>query len=666
MNKAIFITVRTNSTRLPRKALIEISGVPTITRVIRRMKRSTLKDFIVLCTTTEKDDDVLATIAQQEDIRYFRGSVNDKLERWNGAATYYAVEFFVTADGDDLFCEPELIDLAFQQYEKNKADFIEGSELACGAFTYGIKASALSRVCEIKDTDDTEMMWTYFKNTNLFQCEELQGINAIYKRPDIRITLDYPDDLMFFTRVIEHFEQYDPNAIYSLSDIIHYLDQNPHIIKINQYLMTIFLDNQKKKTTLKIKNPTLAKNANIGKFTGNEIKYVTEVLESEMKSATGGSWNNRLEKMFAKKFNAKYAVAQNSGTSALHSCLSAAGVGPGDEVISPAITVIMNTLATLYQNAVPVYVDIDPETFNIDPKDIEKKITPRTKAIFTVSLYGLSPDMDPIMEIAKKHNLVVIEDNAQCFLGYYKGRVAGSIGHMSIFSFENSKHISVGEGGIIITSDETLAERARKCGGIGFKNLQAEEGRVKLNEEVFQDPAYKRHDYLGWNYRLTEVCAAIAVAQLERLEEIVEKRKQIAQMYDLAIKGCPWLIPQKIPAGYIHSYWTYAIKYEGEIAIGVSWKDFYKTYKEMGGDGFYAAWSLPYLEPIIANGNYYGKGSHYTGPKFEYLNQYKIGSCPIAESIQPKIMQFKTNYRDISLAEQKIESLKKTIEKFKK
>ena len=399
-----------------------------------------------------------------------------------------------------------------------------------------------------------------------------------------------------------------------------------------------------------------------GKYIGNELKYVTEVLASDMKSATGGNWNKRLETMFAEKFEVKYAIACNSGTSALHSCLSAAGIGPGDEVISPAITVMMNTFATLYQNATPVYADVDPDTFNIDPKDVEKKITPKTKAIFTVSLYGLPADTDPIMKLAKKHNLFVIEDNAECYLSTYKGRMAGSIGHMSIFSFENSKHISVGEGGIIITNDEKLAERARKCAGIGYKNLRAGEGRVKLNEEVFQDPDYKRHDYLGWNYRLPEVNAAIAVAQLERLDELVERRRQAAKFYEDAIQGCNWIIPQKIPEGCTHSYWTYAVKYEGEKAIGVPWKEFYRTYKEMGGDGFYAAWSVSYLEPVMADGNYYGRGSHYTGPRIKY----EKGLCPVAESLQPKLMQFKTNYRDLELAKMKAEALRKTIEKFEK
>lgn len=401
-----------------------------------------------------------------------------------------------------------------------------------------------------------------------------------------------------------------------------------------------------------------------GKFVGNELKYVRKVLESDMKSATSGGWNHRLETMFAKRFNRRYGIAHNSGTSALHSCLSAIGVGPGDEVISPALTVMMDAFVTLHQNAIPVFADIDPETFNVDPEDIRRKITPRTKAIIAVHLYGLPADMGAIMEIAKEHDIPVIEDSAQCYLGMHERRLAGSIGHFSIFSFENTKHISVGEGGIVLTDDEIMAEKVRKCGGIGFKNLTAGGGRIRLNEDVFQDPDYKRHDTLGWNYRLPELNAAVAVAQLERLDEIVEKRIIIANYFEDAIDGCSWLVPQKVPAGYISSYWSYALMYEGEEAIGVSWREFRKSYIENGGDGFYAAWSVPYLEPVMQNGYYYGKECPIKCPHYEGNVSYQEGLCPIAESIQPKIMQFKTNYRDTELAKSKANALRKTIKNF--
>lgn len=251
MNKAIFITVRTNSSRLAQKALLEIKGIPTIEHLIKRVKRSSGTDFIILCTTELKEDDVLCQIAERNYILYFRGSVTDKLKRWLRAATKYHIDFFVTADGDDLFCEPELIDLAFKQYEERHPDFIESSNVICGAFTYGIKASALKKVCKIKDTDDTEMMWVYFKDTKMFQVEELEGVDKIYQRPDIRMTLDYPDDFRFFTNVIENFGSIKKD--FNLRDIIKYLDENPDVIQINQHLKDEWAANQKKKTRLVLK-----------------------------------------------------------------------------------------------------------------------------------------------------------------------------------------------------------------------------------------------------------------------------------------------------------------------------------------------------------------------------------------------------------------------------
>lgn len=251
MKKAIFITVRTRSIRLPQKALIKINNITTIEHLVERVKRSQGKDSIIFCTTEEKEDDVLVEIAKKHGIEYFRGSTKDKLERWRGAVEKFGVEFFVTADGDDLFCEPELIDLAFKQYKRNEPDFIEAKGLACGAFTYGIKASALKKVCEIKDTDDTEMMWIYFKDTGLFNCEELQNIPEIYRRPEIRMTLDYPDDLKFFEAIIKNLGKIKKD--FNLKDIIEYLDKHPETIKINQYLQKEFEKIQKAKTKLILK-----------------------------------------------------------------------------------------------------------------------------------------------------------------------------------------------------------------------------------------------------------------------------------------------------------------------------------------------------------------------------------------------------------------------------
>lgn len=402
-----------------------------------------------------------------------------------------------------------------------------------------------------------------------------------------------------------------------------------------------------------------AKSGQPGKYTGNELKYVTQFLENQKIP-----WTLKLEEAFAGRFGVKYAVAHNSGTSALHSSLAAAGVGPGDEVISPALTVIMDTLVTLHQNAIPVYADIDPETFNIDPADVVRKITPRTKAIITVSLYGLPADMDPIMEVAEKHNITVIEDNAQCVLGMYKGRIAGTIGHMACFSLERTKHLGIGEGGLVVTNDEELAVKVRKFGGIGYKNLRAAEGRMQTVPSTFQDPDYKRHDSLGWNYRLPEICAAVGLAQVERIDEIVQRRQRVAGFFKEAVEGCEWMIPQKTPEGLVNSYYTFAVRYEGEKALGVPWKKFYNTYIEQGGDGFYSAWSVPYLEPVMEKPDFYGRGCPLECPHYRGRAVYTRGLCPVAEEIQPKLMQFKANYRDMELAKRKADTLKKTIALF--
>lgn len=398
---------------------------------------------------------------------------------------------------------------------------------------------------------------------------------------------------------------------------------------------------------------------NPSKYLGNELDYIKKVLEGESWSATGGSWAIGLERAFAKKIGTNYAIAFNSGTSTLHAALEAAGVEPGDEVISPAITVIMDTTATLHANAVPVYADVNPKTFTMDPEDVARKITPRTKAIITVAIYGLSPDMDPIMELARKHNIPVIEDNAQAVLSYYKGQMLGTIGDMASFSFENTKHISCGEGGMIVTDNEGYAEMVRKIGGHGFKNLRAEEGRIRLNQDVFQNPNYKRHDVLGWNYRLSEFNAAIAFAQLERVDELVELRIKSANLFIEAMKTCDYLIPQELPPGYVNSYYTLGVIYEGQKSIGVSWEIFRKAYVEAGGEGIYGAWSVPYLEPMVAN-RQFAKRCPWV---YENIS-YPVGLCPVAESIQPKIMQFKTNYRSEKLAGIKADILRNVIKKF--
>src|SRR5438874_11749057 len=206
----------------------------------------------------------------------------------------------------------------------------------------------------------------------------------------------------------------------------------------------------------------------IKRISGREYQYVQEVLDSQFRSSAGSLMSTRLETAFAARFECQYAIAFVNGTATLHAALIAAGVGPGDEVIVPPLTMAATSLAVLHAGATPVFADIRIETFNSDPKSIRERITPRTRAIIPVALYGLAPDMDAIMQIARAKDLVVIEDAAQCFLGYYKGQLVGTIGHMGSFSFQSTKHMTSGEGGMVVSNNLDLANRVRQFSSLGY------------------------------------------------------------------------------------------------------------------------------------------------------------------------------------------------------
>ncbi len=397
---------------------------------------------------------------------------------------------------------------------------------------------------------------------------------------------------------------------------------------------------------------------NTWRFGEREFHYIREVLDSGFGSCTSGSMTNRFEKAFAETSGVKFAIAFNSGTSTLHAALDAVGVRAGDEVITTPLTVISDADVILAQNAVPVFADVDPDTFNIDPRDVARKITKKTKAIMPVSLYGLPCDLDPLMELARKHHLYVINDAAQAHMAEYKGRKIAEIAHITSYSLENSKHITTGDGGIVVTNDEVLATRMRKFGSLGYAAMTSGDGRIRINKDIFQDPAYKRHDTFAYNYRMPEVASAVGLAQTERMDFFINLRTGIAQMYAEAIQDCDYLVPQKVPSGYKSTYWCYTVKYEHPR---VSWQDFRKKYVECGGDGIYAAWTLCYNETVMAEGTYKDRCPHY----FKDL-EFKKGFCPAAEKIQPKLMQFVNNYGSLDEARPKVEALKKTIQYFGK
>ena len=253
MRRAIFITIRKDSSRLKDKAVRELMGQPVMQLVVKRAKLAKNFDDVIVCTTTREVDDEIEEIALRNGAKVFRGSLEDKLERWNGAAKAYGTDCIVTFDGDDLFCDPELLDMGAEQIAAGGYDFIEGPKgMICGAFTYAFTAAALAKICEIKASEDTEMMWTYFKDSGLFRCGVLEGMDEIFFGP-WRMTLDYPEDFAFFETVFRHFGCAENDV--PLREIVKYLQEHPEIGEINGFRQAEFLENQRRKTKLVLKDP---------------------------------------------------------------------------------------------------------------------------------------------------------------------------------------------------------------------------------------------------------------------------------------------------------------------------------------------------------------------------------------------------------------------------
>ena len=400
------------------------------------------------------------------------------------------------------------------------------------------------------------------------------------------------------------------------------------------------------------------------KFKGKELIYIKNILSSDFRADSSGTMNERLEIKFAKIHKQKYAVTANSGTSTLHMALNAFGVGHGDEVIIPGLTVAMCGYAVWQCGAVPVYADVKEDTFLIDPIDIEKKITGKTKAIMVVHLYGLMCDMTAIMKIAKKYKLYVLEDCAQCFFAKdEKKRIAGTVGDVGSWSFENSKHITTGDGGIVTTNNTKFAQKMREFSCAGFRNVTASSGKVRIDRNKFQDPNWKRHNSLAYNYRMPEVAAAIGLAQVERINFFLSKRIQMGNRFRRIInkRNSDILINQHIPIKFKHSYYTFPCLFNGK-KYGISWQQFRKKFILFGGDGIYAAWQTVNNEPafkrIRENGLYSGS--------MKISNSYGWGDVKNGEKIQKKLMQFTTNQRNLIEMKNQEKSLIKVLDYFEK
>lgn len=343
---------------------------------------------------------------------------------------------------------------------------------------------------------------------------------------------------------------------------------------------------------------------------GNEKRYLIECIESGWISSEG-PFVGEFERQFAQKVGRRHAIAVNSGTGALDAALMSLRLSPGDEVIMPTFTIICCASAILRAGATPVLVDCDPLTWNMDVAEVEARITARTKAIMAVHIYGLPVDMDPILDLAQAHHLLIIEDAAEAIGLRHKGRWCGSMGDISAMSFYANKHVTTGEGGMILTDDDELAERCRSLRNLCF-----------ISSRRFV------HHELGWNLRMCNVQAAVGLAQLERLDDSIGHKRWMGQYYQRLLADVPQIqLPIDITAYAENVYWVFGIVLKENVpldaeglaqklaALEVQTRPFFWPMHEqpvLRRMGLFAEESYPVAERIARRGLYLPSGLNLT------------------------------------------------------
>ena len=360
-----------------------------------------------------------------------------------------------------------------------------------------------------------------------------------------------------------------------------------------------------------------------------EIAAVNDVLKSGHLSSfaaskgtefLGGRKVREFEKKFAEYHGVDYAIAVNSATAGLHISLAAAGIGPGDEVIVPPYTFTSTATSVLMHNAIPVFVDIDPRTYCLDPAKIEDAITSSTKAIIPVHLSGHPAEMDSIMRIADEHGLTLIEDCAPSPGAKYKGKLVGTIGDLAVFSFQETKNIMTGEGGMVITNDPLLAERCRMVRNHGEAVIEGKSRTYISN-------------IIGWNYRMTELEAAIGIEQLKKLDKFNEIRIKNSKFLSKELSKIEGVnIPYEAP-DIFHVYHVYSMTYD-EKEVGISREIFVNALNAEGipfGTGYpHPLYENPLFKELIAYGD---KGCPFTCKFYKGNANYESGICPVAEDL---------------------------------
>jgi dTDP-4-amino-4,6-dideoxygalactose transaminase len=367
------------------------------------------------------------------------------------------------------------------------------------------------------------------------------------------------------------------------------------------------------------------------RFGDAELNQLREALDQNTLFYWAGKKVQEFCARVASLYGTKYAVAASSGTAAIHTALGALGISQGDEVIVSPITDMGSLIGILFQNAIPVFADLDPHTYNMDVRSIENRITDKTKAVVVVHLAGNPSDMDEIMTLAQKHNFYVVEDCAQTPLALYKKRYTGTIGHIGCFSTNDFKHISTGDGGVLVTNDETLYKKV-------FRFVDKNYNRLSPTGSM------RDVEFLAPNYRMTELQGAVGLAQLEKLPGICKRHTAIGDRITAGIGGLKGVYPPLIKEGNVSTYWFYMMRIN-KAEAGVDAEEFAKALNAEGvpcQKGYIP--SPVYLYPLFQNKSaYLGTHAPFDSPYYGREISYPQGLCPVAEEILETAVKFGVN-----------------------
>ncbi len=368
------------------------------------------------------------------------------------------------------------------------------------------------------------------------------------------------------------------------------------------------------------------------RFGDEELQQLKEALEQNTLFYFRGTKVNAMCDKFKKMYGANYCVATSSGTAAIHVALGAAGVTEGDEVIVAPMTDMGSMIGILFQNAIPVFADLDPRTYIMTAESIEKVITDKTKAVVVVHLAGNCAEMDEIMEVARKYNIKVIEDCAQAYETFYKGRRVGTFGDFGCFSLNDFKHISAGDGGMVLTNDEQNFYTAAK---FADKNYDRWHSRNVHDGQI---------DFIAPNYRMNELTGAVGLAQIDRVEWICSRRNELGERLSAGIRDLPGILIPEIKPHNKSSYWFYMFRVDEEAA-GVSRNDFADALVAEGipvgrGYGLFCAYDYNFLQNKSA---YQGTHAPFDSKYYGGNVTYSKDNCPGAELILKSAISFNIN-----------------------